>query len=231
MLTALLWKDLRVNRLPLVIVAVVLVTPYVLVAFAVAEIPLWQEATAASGWALVLATGAYFSVMCSLASLAVLSGHLVAIERGDRSVEFIAYLPPSRWQLLASKGLVLAGAVVVVWGVTLGVGQLSRALAGSEVMERSLIAEGPAIWSLASVGALAMGAGWCASCMVSGTGSAVALAFLSPLLLVGMFQLLKYVTGWPDELSFATAYHSACWLLSAALFAIGTAYFLRRVEG
>ncbi len=95
MLRALLWKDLRVNRLPLLIAVAMLIVPYIIVSVAVTNMPLWDEATKASAWAVFLATGCHFSVMCSQASLAMLSGHVIAVERGDRSAEFIAYLPPS----------------------------------------------------------------------------------------------------------------------------------------
>ena len=84
MLRALLWKDLRVNRLPLLIGIALLLAPYIIVSVAVTHMPLWEEATAASAWAVLLATGCHFSAMCSQASLAMLSGHVIAAERGDR---------------------------------------------------------------------------------------------------------------------------------------------------
>ena len=84
MLKALIWKDVRINRLPLLIAVFLLVLPYGVVASAVMQMPLWQESTNASAWAVLLATGCYFSVMCSQASLAMLSGHVIAVERADR---------------------------------------------------------------------------------------------------------------------------------------------------
>lgn len=231
MLKALIWKDLRINQLPLLIVVLVLLVPYAVVASAVMQMPLWQESTTASGWAVLLATGCYFSVMCSQASLAMLSGHVVAVERADRSVEFIAYLPPSRFQLLLSKLIVLASALVVVWGANLALRELSGYLAGdTRDPANALVADMASLWSLAAVGTLAMGAGWCASCTLSGTGAPVAMAFFSPMILVGLLQSLGFASGWPDEFSFGSVYRTACWLCGLALFAIGTVHFLRRVE-
>jgi len=231
MLKALIWKDVRINRLPLLIAVFLLVLPYGVVASAVMQMPLWQESTNASAWAVLLATGCYFSVMCSQASLAMLSGHVIAVERADRSVEFIAYLPPSRFQLLISKLSVLASAAVVVWGVNLAIRELSGYLAGDAGdPAHALIADMASFWSLAAVGALAMGAGWCASCMLSGTGGPVAMAFFSPMILVGLLQSLGFASGWPDQFSFGSAYRTACWLFGFALFAVGTVHFLRRVE-
>src|SRR5687768_11798412 len=130
MLRALVWKDVRINRLPLLITVVLLAAPYGVVAAAVMQMPLWYESTRASAWAVLLATGCYFSVMCSQAALAMLSGHLIAVERADRSIEFIAYLPPSRLQLLLSKLLILAGAVAVVWAANLALREIAGYLAG-----------------------------------------------------------------------------------------------------
>ena len=231
MLRALIWKDLRVNRLPLLVTALLLAAPYGVVAAAVVQMPLWQESTSASAWAVLLAPGCYFSVMCSQASVAMLSGHLIAVERADRSVEFIAYLPPSRLQLLLSKATILASAVAMVWGANLMLREFSGILAGhARDPADALVADMASFWSLAAVGALAMGAGWCASCFLSGTGGPVAMAFFSPMILVGLLQSLGFASGWPDQFSFGSVYRTACWSLGLALFAIGTGYFLRRVE-
>ena len=85
LMRALVWKDLRLNRLPLLIGAALLVAPYIIVGTALTHMPVWEEAARASAWAVLLATGCHFSVMCSQASLALLSGHVIAAERGDRS--------------------------------------------------------------------------------------------------------------------------------------------------
>ena len=231
MLIALLRKDIRINRLPILMGLVLLIIPYGVVAASVMQMPLWQESTAASGWAVLLATGCYFSLMCSQASLAMLSGHLIAVERADRSVEFIAYLPPSRLQLLLSKLLVLAIAIAVVWCFNLTLGELASYLAGAaNDPAGALVADMASVSSLAAVGVLAIGAGWCASCTLSGTGGPVAIAFFSPVLLVGLLQSLGFAAGWPDEFSFGAVYQSACWWIGLALFAIGTGYYLQRVE-
>ena len=63
MLRALIWKDLRINRLPLLLGLLLFVVPYVIVAVAVVNMPLWNEAMAASAWAVLLASGCHFSVM------------------------------------------------------------------------------------------------------------------------------------------------------------------------
>jgi len=231
MLKALLWKDLRVNRLPLLMCATLFIAPYILAAAAVMQVPLWQEASTSSGWAVVLATGAYFSIMCSQASLAMLSGHLIAVERSDRSAEFIAYLPPTRLQLLSSKLMVLATAVAVVWGGNFAVQKFADLLAFDlEGGARALTAEMASLGTLAAIGTLAIGAGWCATCMLSGTGTAVAFAMCAPMVLVGVLLALGFSAGWPDQFSFGAVYVRACWVMAILFFVIGSAHYLRRIE-
>lgn len=227
---ALVWKDLRVNRLPLLIGMALLIAPYVVVGTAVTHMPVWEEATRASAWAVLLATGCYFSLMCSQASLALLSGHVIAAERGDRSAEFLAYLPPSRGQVLFSKALVLAGSAAVVWGLNWGASLIADHLAGDTDAARMLTADMASIGRLAAIGVLAAGAGWCASSMLENSGPAVAFALVAPIVTFGAFQLIMYLANWPDELTFADVYFAACWPIGASLFAAGTVYFLRRVE-
>jgi hypothetical protein len=229
-LRALLWKDTRVNRLPLLMCAALLVVPYLIVATAVMQMPLWTEASASSAWAVLLATGCYFSVMCSQAGLAMLSGHLIAVERADRSIEFMAYLPPSRGQLLLSKALVLAGTAAIVWLLNLAVQQLANWLAEDAAGAQALTPDLVSFPFLAAVGALAMGTGWCASCMLEGTGAAVGLAIFSPIVLVGLLQSVSYFIGWPNENSFGEVYRGACWLFAFLFLILGSLYFLQRVE-
>ena len=229
MLRALLWKDLRVNRLPLLIGIALLLAPYIIVSVAVTHMPLWEEATAASAWAVLLATGCHFSAMCSQASLAMLSGHVIAAERGDRSAEFIAYLPPSRGQILLSKAFVIVGAMAVVWGMNLALKWLADQLAG-DTDASTLTSHTASLSQLAAIGILAAGAGWCASSMLENSGPAVTLAFVAPIVLFGFFQLTRYLVNWPDELSFSDVYFAGCWPVGLGLFLAGAAYYLQRVE-
>jgi ABC-type transport system involved in multi-copper enzyme maturation permease subunit len=230
MLTALVWKDLRINRLPLIVGAVLMIAPYVLLTAIVMNLPLWEEATRATAWAVLLASACQFSVMCSQASLAMLSGHLIAVERGDRSAEFLAYLPPSRALVLLSKAIVLAAALLVVYGVNLTLLEIASRLSADADATRVLTSNLTSLPRLAAVGFLAMGAGWCASAMLDGTGTAVALAFVAPMALFGLLQATRAACNWPDDLSFAAAYFGACRGVGLALAVLGTCSYLRRVE-
>jgi ABC-type transport system involved in multi-copper enzyme maturation permease subunit len=207
-----------------------LIAPYVVVGTAVTHMPLWEEASRASAWAVLLATSGYFSLMCSQASLALLSGHVIAAERGDRSAEFLAYLPPSRWQVLLSKAVVLFGATALVWGLNMGASLGADYLVHGTDAARMLTGDMTSLPRLAAIGVLAIGAGWCASSVLENSGPAVAFALVAPIVTFGGFQLTRYLANWPDELSFANVYFTACWPIAIGLFAAGTAYYLHRVE-
>jgi hypothetical protein len=207
-----------------------LIAPYVVVGTAVTHMPLWEEATRASAWAVLLATSAYFSLMCSQASLALLSGHVIAAERGDRSAEFLAYLPPSRGQVLLSKAVVLFGAAALVWGLNMGASLSADYLAHGTDAARMLTGDMTSLPRLAAIGVLAIGAGWCASSMLDNSGPAVAFALVAPFVTFGGLQLTRYLANWPDELSFSNVYFTACWPIGIGLLAAGTAYYLHRVE-
>lgn len=230
MLKALIWKDLRINRLPLLIGAFVLVAPYIVVGVAVTHMPLWQEATAASAWAVLLATGCHFSVMCSQPTLAILSGHIIAVERGDRSAEFLGYLPPSRGLVLFSKAVVLAGTFLMIWGLNLLLHATAFWLSPESDAAHDLTSHMASLPRFAGIGLLAAGAGWCASANVDNSGPAVALGLAAPAVLFGMLLAANSAFNTPDDLSFATVYFTLCPILAVVCFTIGTLLYLRRVE-
>jgi hypothetical protein len=229
MLKALFWKDVRINRLPLLIGAFVLLVPYVVVGVAVTHMPLWQEATAASAWAVLLATGCHFSVMCSQPTLAILSGHLIAVERGDRSAEFLCYLPPSRAMVLFSKALVLAVVFLAIWGLNLLVYAAALGLSPESDAARDLTSHLASLPRFAGIGLLAAGAGWCASANLDNSGPAVALGLGAPALLFGLLQSTHSAFNTPDDLAFTSVYFTLCPILAVLFFAIGTFSYIRRV--
>lgn len=230
MLRALIWKDLRINRLPLLLGILLLTVPYIIVAVAVVNMPLWNEATAASAWAVLLASGCHFSVMSSQPTLAILSGHLIAVERGDRSAEFLGYLPPSRAMILLSKWLVLAGVFIMIWGLNLTVHGIALWLSSDSAAAHELTSHMTSLPRFAAIGLLAAGAGWLASANLDNSGPAVALALAAPAMLFGVLISTNSVFNAPDHLAFSAVYFALCPILAAVFFVIGTLSYLRRVE-
>lgn len=229
MLKALVWKDFRINRLPLLITVFTLLAPYVVVGVAVINMPLWQEATAASAWAVLLGTSCHFSVMCCQPAFAILSGHIVAVERGDRSAEFLAYLPPSRGLVLFSKAILLGGAFFLVWGVNLTVHGLAWWLSPDSDAARELTSHLASLPRFAGIGLFAAGAGWLASVHLENSGPAVALGLAAPAVLFGILLSLNSSLNIPDQLQFAAVYFALCPILGGLGFAIGTICYLKRI--
>ncbi len=231
MLKALFWKDVRMNRLPLVAAWALLLVPYFIPgAMLVMNAPIWEDGPAESAWAALLGTGSFFSLMCSQASIAMLGGNLIAVERGDRSAEFLAYLPPSRGQILLSKASLLIGAQIVIIGLNGLVVMIALWLAGNS--ETPFIFTGDFVdrSRLVMVGVAAAGCGWLASSMLQSSGPPVALAFLSPMIIFGCLNLVKYLSGWPAYDSFPDVYFATCGMVGPATFVAGCLYYLRRVE-
>lgn len=210
--------------------AFVLVAPYIVVGVAVTHMPLWQEATAASAWAVLLATGCHFSVMCSQPTLAILSGHIIAVERGDRSAEFLGYLPPSRGLVLFSKAVVLAGTFLTIWGLYLLLHAIAFWISPDSDAARDLTSHMASLPRFAGLGLLAAGAGWCASANVDNSGPAVALGLAAPAVLFGVLLATNSAVNAPDDLAFAAVYFTLCPILAVTFFMIGTYCYLRRVE-
>jgi hypothetical protein len=226
MLRALFWKDVRVNRLPLLTGVVLLVGPFFL---AVAAGSFNQPASTAATWGGILALGSIYSLACSQLTLAVLAGNLIAVERADRSAEFLGYLPPSKVQILLSKSALLIGTGVVITAVNLVtalvahslIGSATRASLGTSLLDFSQI-------SLVGVGAA--GVGWAASAKLETTGAPVLFAIATPIIVPGAFYLAYFAFDWPIHELSATTILLTCGLVGAVFFVVGWVYYLRRVE-
>ena len=93
-MTALLWKDYRLNRLVLFIGVLLLVGP-ILIAVGSNYYSRWRTGSICA-WPDLLVHTEITSLAFSLLTIGLLGGNAVAGERMDRSTEFLAYLPPTR---------------------------------------------------------------------------------------------------------------------------------------
>lgn len=107
-MTALLWKDMRVNRDVLAFGAVFLTMPYLI--FLICGL----FGTWSNWWHFEpLLIFANISMLLSTITFALLGGYAFAAERADRSAEFLAYLPPSRLAIVTSKAVFAVGVGLV----------------------------------------------------------------------------------------------------------------------
>ncbi|MCG8650094.1 MAG: ABC transporter permease [Pirellulales bacterium] len=229
MMGTLIKKDLRICRLPLVTGLLLLLGPYAIAVMITMNMPLWNDAASQTAWAILLAMGSFLSLTCSLPTLAMLAGNIIAVERSDRSAEFLAYLPPSRSQILLSKFIVLAGAIVVIYGLNLPLLWLANWLASDTDAMGMFTDNTFPIWYVTALNCVMVGVGWSCSACFESTGPAVGLAFASPLALQAAIQLTRYTTTLLDNWIFPSFYFGSCIGLGLVTFLAGTVYYLRRV--
>lgn len=223
---ALLWKDCRINLLVLVLGGGLLLGPYVAGALYQWYAD-WPSFPDAATWARILFAGSYFSLSLSQLTLALLGGNTIACERADRSAEFLAYLPPSRAKILASKALLALVLAAVVWGTNL----LAAEVLAPALSDASLDVLGlPNRWPLAAVGIVVFGAGWLGSSFLTSPTFATTIGLFAPLLVISVLTLCSLAFNWPAHGEVATWYWPACAVFGVLCFAGGTSYYVRRVE-
>jgi ABC-type transport system involved in multi-copper enzyme maturation permease subunit len=227
-MTALLWKDYRLNRGVLLLGIALLLGPYA-AAFPLALYDHWPSLPPAGEWSALLQAASFFSLALSQLTLALLAGNSIASERADRSAEFLACLPPSRPQVLACKFLLALLAAGVIWAVNLSVAELVVRTLGAprdgswdQVAPRSLLAAGTVMM---------FGASWLGSAVLNSPASATILGITvaavgGPLLAQAAWAL--FASGAREALP---SWGMVVGLTTGALcFLSGSACFLRRVE-
>jgi ABC-type transport system involved in multi-copper enzyme maturation permease subunit len=112
---ALLKKDFKLNRIPIFGGALLIGTPYLVMAPTAlfsreaARIVISQDSTVVLGMALLM----------SVAVTAIFGGAAFALERRERSAEFLAMLPVGRSKIVLSKLVIGAGFPVIFWAANL----------------------------------------------------------------------------------------------------------------
>ncbi len=226
---ALLWKDYRVNRLVLLAGLVLLVAPPAAVAvingygaMRYGE-PVWP-------WMAALQVGAILSLVVSFITVAMLGGTAFACERADRSAEFLAYLPPTRGQIVASKMALAGGSVAAIWAVDLLLIYVVAPLCGEvhpQVAEELRDLRERLLPAVAGTSVCLFGAAWFGSSFLPSHGVATGLAFGAPVLLFGVLQAIAFAFNANDLAeSWFTAVGCAT---GVAGFAAGIGLYLRRV--
>jgi hypothetical protein len=227
-MTALLWKDYRLNRAVLLLGVALLLGPY-LVVCAVALVGRWPSLPPAGEWSALLPAASFFSLVLSQLTVAVLAGNSIASERADRSAEFLACLPPSRVQVLASKFLLALLAAGAIWAVNLTVTELVVPALGAPP-------DNPwgklAPWPMLAAGTvMVFGAGWLGSAVLPSPAGATILGIAAAVVggpLLAQVTCALFASGARDALD-------SCGIIvgfsvGSLCFLSGSASFLRRVE-
>jgi ABC-type transport system involved in multi-copper enzyme maturation permease subunit len=223
---ALFWKDCRLNLLILVLGTGMLLGPHL--GGVLWEIyDHWPVFPSATTWARLLFLTSYASLALSQLTLVLLGGNAIAAERADRSAEFLAYLPPSRAQIVVSKILLALATGLVVWAANLLL---------ADVVVPVLSSEEPDVWGLPSrwrilAGSLfVFGAGWFGSSFLGSPTFATSLGIVAPFLLALVLVVCTLLFAWPAHGTLGDVHCNASLILGPVCFAVGTCYYLRRVE-
>jgi ABC-type transport system involved in multi-copper enzyme maturation permease subunit len=101
------------------------------------------------------------SIFFACCAAGLFSGNAIACERADRSAHFLAYLPPTKKQILASKLVVAGGATAAVWGWA-----LLSIFVIAPAFRSTVDVDGPQLWDFAAMSGLIFGVGWVLSALL-----------------------------------------------------------------
>lgn len=228
----LLWREYGFNRHILIAGVVILLIPYVYTLIFL----LWPHHRSMTihdvGQGFAIAAVCSYSI--SQLTVALLAGYAIAGERADRSAEFLAYLPISRGNRLASKLILTALVTLLIWVINLAV------LWGIKY---------PLSWTTDDIsqdffdptytlltGLMLFGVSWFLSSIQSSPSIAVIGGVVTPILvLMGLLTSVEiYETqtrrNIDDASIMATWYMGISLTLAILGFTVGTWYFLKRVE-
>ena len=223
---SLIWKDYRLSRSLLLLVAVTWVLLY-LVGVGAQLASTWPQPPSLGDWAEMLHAYGTVWLYLTMCFAGLLGGHAIACERSDRSANFLACLPPTKRQILTSKLIVAIATLLAMWGwALLSVYCIAAGLSHEPVGGDRQFVTLPGI---ASICVLTFGVGWMASAIFEKTTLPILLALLSPvavsvvLILLGSLLSVSMVrvSDWTNPV---------CFVLGAAALAAGTWHYCRRVE-
>jgi len=181
---------------------------------------------------LSLSVGSHLGFIATGLLGALLAGSAVTLERSDRSVEFLACLPPTRWHNLSSKLLVVCSAVLfmVVIHVATTV-TAHRLIPFVRLDTRTQVPDASTVMTYLCLIASTVGGAWgFASCMKS-NGAPILLGMGTPFLALSLVLLVGWVLGISSEgNSFQLRFNSGAIILGFTLGLLGSYLYLTRTE-
>jgi ABC-type transport system involved in multi-copper enzyme maturation permease subunit len=224
---ALLKKDWRVFRTPVIGGLVALVTPYVVGIISAIMDEHDRRPIQPDNFLNTIAAACFVSLWLSGVMAAVFGGAAFAQERRDRSADFLAMLPASRTRIVASKLLVAFGCVLGMWLLNIAVLAVLVRLSPRNPWpppENFLI--------VASTTLMFFGIAWTCSALLSSPAIAasisIAITVASMVLLTMQMQSETYSQARAAHWQFIMELWTLC--AGVASLIAGTLYYLRRVE-
>ena len=139
----------------------------------------WPQFPSMNDWREMFGFYGILAQFLTICIAVLLGGNAIACERSDRSANFLAFLPPTKLQILTSKFVVAICAISAVWAWALVCLHLIVPQHDAEFAQ----AYGPLAphWSAATC-VLAFGVGWLASACMEKPFAPIFLGLVSPVL-------------------------------------------------
>jgi ABC-type transport system involved in multi-copper enzyme maturation permease subunit len=224
MMRQLLWKDYRLNGTVLLIIAIIVFGIYG-IGIATQVHSSWPHMPSTVDWGDMLVSYGTVALYLTIFFAALLGGNAIAAERADRSAHFLAYLPPTKTQILASKFIVSFCAMLVVWVLIL----LSLRVAGWLSGQPVELSSGVTARGALDLCILTFGMGWLASASLQTAIFPIIIAISSPIALSFAIVLVCDLLGIPRFQMGPYAEHASIWTGLVA-FALGTWNYFHRIE-
>jgi ABC-type transport system involved in multi-copper enzyme maturation permease subunit len=225
MMRQLLWKDYRLNRMALALIAGVMAVIYGLGVMTQLHAT-WPVMPEAQDWGAMLVTHGTVALYVTILFAALLGGNAIACERADRSAHFLASLPATKAQIVASKLIVAACATAITWAwILLSVFVLAAWLTSAPAQ----FLGGVTARGAASLCVLTFGVGWLASAILESAIFPVIAGISAPIVVGFAMLLICDMLGIPRS-EMSRYAEGACLWTGLIAIVIGTWSFVRRVE-
>ncbi len=223
----LMYKDYRLVRHYLIGLAIVVLGCYTFLAWGMDHLLEFNAYSANARLAVVLSGCNYCAFLCSFFLFALIAGNTFAMERQDRSCEFMDALPPNRIQRCTSKAVVVAVPLLISVAINVLVAFLANRIAVEAAITERIIPMS-VVMDIVCLLLGTIGIAWCISSIATNTGAPILLGLISPLLIMNAVFLVNYLLG-HEAKDFEFLHQSGrAGLVTGILgFLIGSLWFIR----
>lgn len=223
----LIYKDFLLVRHYLIGFAVVVLGCYTFLAWGMDHLLEFHTYSTNARLAIVLSGCSYCAFLCSFFLFALIAGSTFAMERQDRSCEFMDALPPNRIQRCTSKAVIIAVPLLITVAVNTLVAFVANRIAFEAAITHRVIPMS-VVMDIVFLLLGSIGIGWCISSLATTTGAPILLGLISPLLIMYTVFLVNYLLGHEaKEFEFLHQSGRAGLVTGILGFLIGSLWFIR----
>jgi ABC-type transport system involved in multi-copper enzyme maturation permease subunit len=163
---------------------------------------------------------------------ALLAGSAISLERSDRSVEFLACLPPTRRQNLISKAMIVGSILLLMIGIHVVCNFSAQLLIPYVPSEkRPYVPDLTDVTTFVSIIVSMVGGAWGFASFMKSNGGPIILGLGTPFLVLSLVVIIGWSLGIKSEdESFQVRYTAGGFVLGLTLGLIGSYHYLTRSE-